>query len=108
MKLLLSRTRRLRLQSDSDNRIRRAKIFQVRLQQSKKQRHRVGRIGNLETMGVNRVLRQDQAILWGVGKSEPQGHFLKHEIEEAEATGELLEKSLQDKQQRLRGLNFVL
>src|SRR5450432_4480699 len=75
-----------------------AKIFEMRLEQPKKNFHRVARIGNLKTMFIARL----------VGKSESERQFPGDQIKRAETKRQLFEKASQDKKERLRRFDFVL
>ena len=98
MKLLLGGTRRLGFQRDRHDRMFGAKIFQMGLEKAKEQIDGGGRIGDLEPMLVFRL----------VGKPQTKSQLLSNEIECAEAPGQLLEKTPQDKKKRLGSFDFVL
>ena len=73
-------------------------IFQVRLEKTKQNLNRVGRIGNLEAMLVMRF----------VGKCQPQRDLLRDEVECRETQRQLLEKASQHEEERLGGFDLVL
>ena len=98
MKLLLASTRRLGFQRDCHDRMFGPKIFQMGLEKAKEQIDGVGWIGDLEPMFVFRL----------VGKPQTKSQLLSNEIERAEAPGQLLEETPQDKKERLGGFDFVL
>jgi hypothetical protein len=108
MKLLLAGSGGYRFQGNGYDRVGRAEIFQMSLEEPKKQRHRIGRVRNLEAMGVDGFVRGSEFVLWQISESKSQRHFLEDEIEDAETPGELLEKSLQDKQEGFSSFDFVL
>jgi hypothetical protein len=72
--------------------------FQMRLEEAEQNLHRAGRIGNLKAMLIARF----------VAESEAEPDFLRDEVEGAEAQGELLEETTQNKKERLGRLDLVL
>ena len=108
LELLLAGTCRLGFQRDRHDRMFGPKIFQMGLEKAKEQIDGVGRIGDLEPMLVFRLVPLSESVLWRIGKPQTKSQLLSNEIERAEAPGQLLEKTPQDKKKRLGGFDLVL
>lgn len=119
MKLLPGWPGGLRFESYCHDRMFRPERFQVRLKQAEQNVHRTGRIGNVKAMLVARLVRPGESVspvgrirpmadLWRIGESQPQPDLPRDEIARAEAEGELLEKTSEDKKERFDRLDLVL
>ena len=98
MKLLLRCLGGLHFHPNRHDRMFGPEGFQMHLKEAEQNLHRAGWIGNVKTMLVARL----------VAEGEAQPDFLCDEIERAEAQGELLKKTPQDKKERLGRLDLVL
>ena len=72
--------------------------FEVGLEEAEQNIDRVGRIGNVKAM----------LVVGLVGKSEAKSELLRDEIERGEMQSELLEKTPQDKKERLGRFDLVI
>src|SRR5436190_23153864 len=98
MKLLPRRPGNRRLQGNRHDRIFRAKILEMRLEEAEQNLDRLGRIGNVKAMFVMRLVR----------KRDAESELLRNEVKRAETQAELLEKAPQHKKKRLGGFDLVI
>ena len=108
MKLLLCRLGGLCFERHRHDRMFRAESFQMRLKEAEQNLHRVGRIGNLKAVLVARLVRPGESVLWRIAENQSQPDLLDHEIKRAEAQGDLLEKTPENKKKRRGRLDLVL
>ena len=92
----------------------RFKILQVRLEHPEKKIDIIGRLRNFENALVYILARPGRRgdhggfVLARIRKTDGERQFFRDEIDRAQPERELLQKTAEHKEQRLRGLNLVI
>ena len=97
IELLTRRPIRLHCECDFYDRLFRAEIFEMVLEEAEQNFQGMSGLGNLEMVLVGGL----------VGKSKPQRQIASDEILKAKPEHELLEETPEDKEERLGGFDFV-